>query len=184
MSVFSCDRRALGPALGKALAMLRASASFLAGLTLLLALAVAAFAAESHFYPLSGSLARVDLPGAFAFPAKDAGSGGALSKSGDHETIRVLTDDEIAFMARGTIDPDWGAPRDQSGNVDRASFAFAEALGSSVQWLASLWDGRLTGVLLWLAFLAFMLRPPCVRANARAEKSDDDHHANVPETAP
>ncbi|MGA3303276.1 MAG: hypothetical protein ABSC72_08315 [Methylovirgula sp.] len=164
--------------------MLRASASFIAGLALLLALVVAAFATESHFYPLSGSLARLDLPGAFAFPAQGAGSGGAFSEPGDHETIRVLTDDEIAFMARGTIDPDWDAPRDQSGNVDRASFAFAEALGSSLQWLASLWDLRLTGVLLWLAFLAFMLRPPRVRANARAEKSDGMHHANAPESAP
>ncbi len=116
--------------------MLRASASFIAGLALLFALAVAAFAAESHFYPLSGSLARVDLPGAFAFPAQGAGSDAAFSGPGDHETIRVLTDDEIAFMARGTIDPDWDEPRDQSRNADRASFAFAEALGSTLQWLA------------------------------------------------
>jgi hypothetical protein len=164
--------------------MLRASASFIAALALLFALVVAAFAAESHFYPLSGSLARIDLPGAFSFPAQGTGSDGAFSEPGGHETIRVLTDDEIALMARDTIDPDWDAPRDQSGNADRASFAFAETLGSTLQWLAGLWDARLTGVLLWLGFLGFMLRPPRVRARARAEKSDDAHHADAPESAP
>ncbi len=164
--------------------MLRASASLVAGLALLVALAVAAVAAESHFYPLSGSLARVDLPGAFSFPAQGGGTTGAFPEPGGHETIRVLSDDEIAFMARDTIDPDWDAPRDQSGNTDRASFAFAAALGESLQWLASFWDVRLTFVLLWLGFLGFMLRVPRVRSNARAEKSDDTHHANAPVASP
>jgi hypothetical protein len=165
--------------------MLRASACFIAAVALLWVLGVGAFAAESHFYPLSDSLAQVPLSGGFTFPAQSAGSDGAPFGTADHEeTIRVLTDDEIAFMARGTIDPDWDAHRDQSRDADLASFAYAAALGSTLQWLASFWDPRLTGVLLWLGFLALMLRPPRRRAKPRATLSDDTHHANAPESFP
>lgn len=138
--------------------MLRTFVSLIAFVAVLCVLGVAAFASESDYAPAARDLLPITFLDGLTFPPGHAGAAPFVDDR--EQTIRVLTDEEIAFMAHGTIDADWDAPRDKNRDADLQSFAFAVALGASLQWLASFFDARLAAALLWLGFLALTLRPP------------------------
>ncbi len=126
------------------------------------------------FYPISATMAHADLAASFR---DDAASGSPeIFGSGvaGERTIRVLSDDEEALLARSFIGGD-ANDRHPQGDAENyvASMQMAAALGSTLLWLASFWDPRLTGVLLWLFILGLLLRPPRLQPHASQTKPED-----------
>lgn len=143
--------------------MRRATATLLTAMVLLLGCA-AAGRCEADRVLMSSSFAHVELDGTVP---QTAGPSDFNAGVGYEWTIRALSDEEIAFLMRDTIDPRWKESPTQKAEADRDSFAMAAALGTALQRLAGFWDPPLASVLLWLPVLALMLRPP------RPTRADD-----------
>ncbi|MGB8277926.1 MAG: hypothetical protein WCF20_08365 [Methylovirgula sp.] len=126
------------------------------------------------FYPISGAMAHAHLADVFSDDTHIGSAGFSANGQTNARTIPGLTDEEEALLARRFIgaDPD-GKHQPADAETYVASLQIAAALGAAVQWLAALWDPRLTIVLVWLFFLALLLRPPRWRPNASQAKTED-----------
>lgn len=146
--------------------MHRTAAAFVMATCLLFGTAAAARCESDQAILPSSGFARLELNGTI-LPAQNGGVSDP-DGTGHERTIRALTDDEVAFLMRDSIDPRWNDRPDREDVADRDSFAMAAALGSALQRLAGFWGPRLASVLLWLFVLVFMARRPrATHANDR-----------------
>ncbi len=154
--------------------MARALVRLLASLVAVSLFAAIAHCDPGHFYPISAAMARADITAslhdyAASAPPESFGGGAA-----NERTIRALSDEEEAPLARRFIGTEWNGGQPQGDARDYvASLQMAAAFGSILLWLASLWDPRLTSVLLWLFLLGLLLRPPRVRPDVSKMTPED-----------